>query len=178
MKKYLILAGVLATSFHQECDAASISNMTFEELVKAPIGKIFESGPVQELQTNIEFTLRKYSETFDATDAYWDKDQSTRNWQKKCMLLKLAMRMGDKESANLYKTAIESKKYSRDCVDMLIAGYEHDVDVKEIRAFFWEHLAYADKDQRDSLIEEYRKGNLLKKDEERAAFWKKFEEII
>lgn len=102
------------------------------------------------------------------------QENSTRTWVLRCKLLKLASCFGDEEAKNIYKEDIESKKYSRDCADCFIAGYEDEYDIKTVRAFFWEHLAYEDEKEKEELVKAYIEGKLVPLNTKRSEFWKKY----
>ena len=100
------------------------------------------------------------------------KEESDANWKKKCSLLKEAIEKFDSgEAKELYKTALESKKYSVDNTDFLIDGYTR-FDVKEIREFFWIHLAMEDEKAREELSRAYIEGFKVPLDPIKGRFWK------
>lgn len=145
---------------------------------RVDLSEIAEKSDLLNFFPNIGESLIKLSEQYNSSDAFGDEEskvRSTNNWVQKCKFLKLAMKAGNQDAENLYRESIESKKYSRDCADCLIAGYENEYDIKDVRAFFWEHLAYEDEKEKEDLAKSYLEGKLVKINKERSVFWKKYQ---
>jgi TPR repeat protein len=172
MKKFFVLFLLLFQYQINECISSDI--LQSEDISNFTVKKIIEISDYKHLSINLGRSFRQAAESFNYTDAFWNEELSNTNWQKKLSLLKMARELGDKEASSIFEQDIESKKYSRDYTDLLIAGYEDKCSEKEIRAFFWEHLAYADQDERLSLINAYKKGDLVNKNEQRAIFWENY----
>jgi hypothetical protein len=139
--------------------------------------EITEQSSINNFSQNIANNLIKLTQNYSANDGFGDEETktvSTKYWLEKCKILKISALLGNQEAKGIYEKAIESKKYSRDCADCLIAGYEDKYDIKEIRAFFWEHLAYEDEEEKSNLIKAYSEGKIVPFNKKRAEFWKNY----
>ena len=85
------------------------------------------------------------------------------------------MKAGYRKASQIYDKALKSKKYGRDFVDCFFQG--HPKEIKKIRAFWWEHLALQDENERFNLIQAYKKGDLVDKDINRARFWEEYNNL-
>lgn len=105
--------------------------------------------------------LEHSADAFKGHDNFSDKDSYTRslnNWRERCRYLKSAISMGSKEAKKTYERELESKKYSLECYDCLIAGYEDTYDPKMVLGFYWEQVAQEIPSEREKLNQAYAKG--------------------
>lgn len=137
--------------------------------------KFCDNTPNINLEKSREYLLelsKKFpSDLFGSEDII---EQSNKNWLDNCRILKLAIALGNKDAQLILQENLESKKYSRDTVDCILTGYEEDFDEKKVRAFFWEHLACEDENEKRSLVEAYLEGNLVPLDHIRSKYWESY----
>lgn len=139
--------------------------------------RTIEQTHIEKFPQILSSSLKEEAKKLKYYDDFKDEESrinSTRTWGLRCKLLKIASCFGDEEAKNIYKEDIESKKYSRDCADCFIAGYEDEYDIKTVRAFFWEHLAQEDEKEKEELIRAYIDGKLVPLNIKRAEFWKNY----
>ena len=161
-------------SSHEEKGVGKFSGM---QKVRVDLSELVEKSTISGFTETLSCGLVDLSKNYNSTDSFGDemaKTRSTANWLEKWKLLKIASLFGSAEAVELCKKAIESKQYSRDCADCLIAGYEDSYDLKEVRAFFWEHLAFVDEQEKEGLIKAYSEGVLVPLNRERIEFWRKY----
>ena len=111
------------------------------------------------------------------TNAFYNESrrvQSNLEWKMRCQMLKEANSLGSSEAKEIYLESLESKHYNRDLVECWIEGHEDELDVKIIRAFFWEHLALEEEKEKSELIKAYLTGLDVYQDEARAQYWINF----
>lgn len=138
---------------------------------------IIKHSTMSNVMENLSHEFLQLAKQYKSTDNFSDKtakDISTNNWTEMWKLLKISSAFGNRDATEFAKTLMESKKYSRDCADCLIAGYEDSYDLKEVRAFFWEHLALVDEQEKEGLIKAYSEGNLVPLSTEKAGFWRTY----
>lgn len=105
--------------------------------------------------------LEQSADAFKNHDNFSDKDsyaRSLNNWRERCQYLKAAISLGSKEAQETYERELESKKYSLECYDCLIAGYEDTYDPKTVLAFYWEQVAQEIPSEREKLNQAYLQG--------------------
>jgi hypothetical protein len=136
------------------------------------IGSLVEELSVGDSLKIMAAQLRESAKTYDKYDAYWDMENATKNWLTRVKLLKMAIALGDEEAQKIYADGLESKRYSKECYDCFILGT--DFDPKIVLNFFWEHLAYEDDSERESLIKAYKEGVKIHPNPERLLFWQAY----
>lgn len=120
-------------------------------------------------------TLLKKSNALNMTNAFFNEERREKSmfeWIEKLKLLTEAIALGSEEAKTMYLKAIENKRYTRDLADCMYD--EEGLDLQMVIAFFWEQLAVVDAEERKLLINAYREGKIIMRNEEKAMFWEKF----
>jgi hypothetical protein len=112
--------------------------------------------------------LEEAADSFKDHENFSDKDlyaQSLYNWKERCQYLKAAIALGSSKAKDIYTEELESKKYSLECYDCLIAGYEDSYDPRTVLAFYWEQVAQEIPSEQEKLALAYEQGKAIRLDQ-------------
>jgi hypothetical protein len=127
------------------------------------------------LRSSVSSSWNKLNELLQTTRDGIRKDREN-NWADYSNILKLGIKLHDIEFEKKYRTELESNCYHIQCAEVLLIQQEKYTTAADLRAPYWEMLAYEDELARKWLIRAYEEegDRLIRTNMSRLAFWKVF----